>query len=230
MPELGVIISSRWTIYALLLTVFAVGALVWAEVVWQAGESRQLVWKTKPLASGGFLLAAIFAGALGSTLGQLIFVGLLLGALGDILLIPEGQKTSFKLGMVAFLGGHIVYVYAFFTYGIFTDWSWVTASAMVFVGSICLRVFWPHVQGVLRPLLVAYIFVIALMVVSATGMTVAFDSAIYLTAAGLFMVSDILVACDRFIRHQPMNAALSLPMYYLAQLLFALAAGASVGL
>lgn len=228
MAEIQAVLSAG-VIAAISLTVLAAVALVRAEANWRTGESRIAVWLTKPLASVGFLLTAILAGALSHSFGQLIFVGLLLGAIGDVLLIPDGDGAGFKLGMASFLGGHVVYVCAFFVSGLFTAWSVATILLMTCVGVFSLRIFWPHVRGLLRPLLVAYVIVISLMAVSATGMTVARGSALYLTAAGLFVVSDILVARDRFIRHQTINGAVALPMYFLAQLLFALAAGAHAG-
>ena len=228
MEEIKAVLSGG-VIAAIALTVLAVVALVRAEAKWRIGESRMAVWMTKPLASAGFVLTAILAGALNHTFGQLILVGLLLGAIGDVLLIPDGQNAGFKLGMASFLGGHVIYVYAFFVNGLFTAWSGMTILLMTCLGAVCLRIFWPHVRGLLRPLLITYVIVISLMAISATGMTVARGSALYLTAAGLFVVSDILVAWDRFIRHRPINGAVALPMYYLAQLMFALATGANAG-
>lgn len=226
MTEIKAVLSGE-VIAAISLTALAVAALIRAEAKWRTGESRTAIWLTKPLASFGFLLTALLAGALSHSFGQLIFVGLLLGAIGDVLLIPDGKGAGFKLGMASFLGGHVIYVCAFFAYGLFTVWSGATILLMACVGAVSLRIFWPHVQGLLRPLFVAYVVVISLMAISATGMTVVSGSALYLTAAGLFVVSDILVARDRFIRSQLINGAIALPMYYLAQLIFALAAGAS---
>jgi uncharacterized membrane protein YhhN len=64
------------------------------------------VWIAKPLASLGFLAAACAAGALESSYGQTVLLGLVACALGDVLLVPRGAGAAFLAGMGSFALGH----------------------------------------------------------------------------------------------------------------------------
>ena len=72
----------------------AVAALLWAELK----LSRLGVWVAKPVASTLFVITALLAGALASSYGQLILLGLLLSWLGDVLLIPK-RRLFFIAGL-----------------------------------------------------------------------------------------------------------------------------------
>src|SRR5680860_751470 len=71
----------------------------------------------KPVASAGFVGVALSAGALDTHYGSWIFLGLLLGAAGDVLLLGASQ-TAFLSGLAVFLLGHVAYVVAFATLGV----------------------------------------------------------------------------------------------------------------
>ena len=95
------------------ITVVAVAAL---HVAVSRG-SRPGEWLLKPLASTGFVLAALQWGALGSGYGRAVLAALCLSWWGDVLLIPRSQ-TSFLLGLGAFLLGHVGYAVAFVVRGV----------------------------------------------------------------------------------------------------------------
>ena len=75
----------------------------------------------------------------------------------------------------------------------------------------------PHTGSLTKPVL-AYILVITAMVALAAG-TGRLD---LLAAALLFFCSDLAVARQRFLKKEPLNKAVGLPLYYAGQLLFAL--------
>ena len=69
-------------------------------------KSARGVWLSKPFASTLFLAIAILAGALESTFGMLILLGLAMSWLGDVFLIPKG-RIFFVLGLASFLLAHL---------------------------------------------------------------------------------------------------------------------------
>ena len=209
-------------VIAVVITVFAVIGLLVAEYRCVRGQSRRYIWIFKPLASIGFLATAIAAGALSSVFGLMIFIALALSAVGDVLLIPEGNKKTFMAGMAAFLFGHLCYCVAFFYLGTSFSDSLLAAAIMVMVGSAVLRWLWPYVNGLMQKLLVAYIVVISVMVAAATGAASARQMSLLVVAAAFFAASDILTARNRFVQSQFINRLISLPLYYTAQLLFAI--------
>ncbi len=102
----------------------AVAGLLYAE----RRESQAGKWLTKPVASFAFLAVAIFSGALDSDYGRLILLGLALCLLGDLLLIPEGRANVFRLGVFAFLAGHVAFAGAFLTQPRSATWLALAAA------------------------------------------------------------------------------------------------------
>jgi len=173
-----------------------------------------------------FMAVAIFSGALDSDYGRLILLGLALCLLGDLLLIPEGRANVFRLGVFAFLAGHVAFAGAFFTQPRSATWLALAAAAL---GLVLWRVWrWlsPSLPGDMRLPVQAYFFVIAAMTALACAVTGAGGSALVAAGAVAFTASDISVARDRFVRHEFMNRAWGLPLYYLAQVLLALSPAA----
>ena len=92
----------------------AVGLVVLLYGEWKDDQTLRAVGK--PFASLGFLVAAIGFGAFDSRYGAIIFVGLVLGALGDVFLLGRA-KQFFIGGLISFLLGHVAYVVALFAIG-----------------------------------------------------------------------------------------------------------------
>ncbi len=207
---------------SILVCAAAVAGLLYAE----RRESQTGKWLTKPIASFAFISVAIFSGALDSDYGRLILLGLALCLLGDLLLIPEGRANVFRLGVFAFLSGHLAFAAAFVTQPRSATWLAVAAVAL---GLVLWRVWrWlsPALPGDMRLPVQVYFFVIALMTVLACAVTGAGGTALVAAGAVAFTASDIAVARDRFVRHEFVNRAWGLPLYYLAQVLLALSPAA----
>lgn len=196
----------------------AAGALLVAE----RRESQAGKWLTKPIASFAFIGVALASGASVTGYGQLILLGLVLCLLGDVLLIPEDRPGVFRLGVFAFLCGHVAFAAAFLTQPL--DGRWLGTAAVV-LALVLWRVWrWlgPHLPADMRVPVQAYFAVIASMTALACAVTGAGGTPLVALGAIAFTASDIAVARDRFVRHGFTNRAWGLPLYYFAQVLLAL--------
>ena len=72
-----------------LMTVVGLVVLLYGEYA----DKRVLRSTGKPFAALGFLVAAVGFGAFESGYGKIIFVGLVLGALGDVFLLGRGKQS-----------------------------------------------------------------------------------------------------------------------------------------
>lgn len=199
------------TVAALALGASSLLVLLWAD----QNDKTTVRAAAKTLCSLGFLLLAWGMG-LDGPFDYLLFCGLLLSFLGDVLLL--GRRDGFFLGgLVAFLLAHVVYTLAFSGQSSFPT-GWLGAVGLA--SSAFLVWLWPRLGSWRVPVL-AYCAVISLMLWSALGVG---DGRVWLGAL-LFFLSDIFVARGRFVRQDRWNTLLGLPLYYLGQYLLAWAAG-----
>jgi len=206
---------SPWAPY--LTCVLAVAGLLWAEF----RGSRRGLWIAKPLASLAFVWVGIAAGALGTGYGQLVLAALLACLLGDLLLIPLGRPGVFRAGVFAFLVGHLLYSAAFLSRPL--DAFGLAAGAVllaVVIGGV-FRWLGPLLPRDMAGPVRVYMVVIGVMSALACGVTAAGGSWAVAAGALAFTASDVSVARDRFVRHEFLNRAWGLPLYYGAQLLLA---------
>lgn len=197
------------------VTVVATGALVAAE------RRGSLVGRavTKPLASTGFLVAAVGAGALDSAPGRAVLGALALSFVGDVLLIP---RATFLLGLGAFLLGHLGFAVAFLLRGVDPATSLAATAALAVPSVLVSRWLLPHVPPPMKAPVIVYVAVITAMTGLAFGASAVEARPIAVVAAIAFAVSDVSVARDRFVAPGFGNRAWGLPLYYAAQLAFAL--------
>ena len=188
--------------------------------------NQRAKWAFKPATSALFLLAAFLQGPQ-QPYDWLVVAALLLSAIGDVALIPASRRW-FRVGLVAFLLGHVAYALAFWSRP--EPWA-VRPWALAAIAAASLAIYaWlrPNLDSMHRPV-VAYMVVITAMLAAAwslgpSGWT-AVNAQIAL-AATLFYVSDITVARARFIPGTGFsNRLLGLPLYYAAQFLFAWSVG-----
>jgi uncharacterized membrane protein YhhN len=199
-------------------TALTIAATSWLAVAEWIGARRQQ-FVAKPLASLGFLLVPVLEGLSDSSMARWLAAGLVLGAIGDILLM-FGGSAAFAAGLGSFLLGHIAYVIGFSRGSAFAlRPTAIAAVVMIAVSILTVRWLRPHLE---RPFDVAvplYVIVISVMV------TVAFGARDVTTGArlgaALFAASDLTVARERFVESDRWNRVIGLPTYYLAQLLIA---------
>lgn len=200
----------------------------------EIGHDRGGRYRWKPLASLAFIAVPLCAGAVGGDGARAeaagwVLAGLVLGAVGDVLLMFDARR-AFLGGLVAFLLGHIAYVIAFATLAAPATWLAGPMALLVAIpalaGAVVLRWLWPHL-GSLRLPVIAYVLVISVMVVGGAAISVhgsalgARGDALATAGAVAFYASDLTVARDRFVAKGVENKLIGLPLYYGAQLLIA---------
>lgn len=201
------------------LTLLGVVGLLVAE--WRQSPIGK--WITKPLASSGFLVAAVGVDALATTAGRVVVLGLALGMLGDVLLIPK-SRGAFLGGLVAFLLGHLAFALAFALRGMEPAFALGALAFVLVVSGGVWRWLSPHVRGGMRAPVVAYVLVISAMVVTAAGAVRGTHGVLALVGAVMFYGSDLAVARERFVAPGLANRVWGLPLYFVAQLVIAASA------
>jgi uncharacterized membrane protein YhhN len=180
------------------------------------------------------LLGAVCLCASGEApFASLVVAGLVLGAVGDILLNlralagDAGQKV-FMAGIAAFFIGHLMYIAALLSRGAETLWMGVplcaVLSAALLPFFILRRI---EVSGKLKTFGIVYVALVLLMAGCAAGLLVLkpFNAGYLLFAIGsaLFALSDVILIFHLFGRkkHKAFRA-LNLCAYYIGQILIAL--------
>ncbi len=159
------------------------------------------------------LILGVVALELDGTLRMWVLLAVGLSAVGDIALALENRDSRlFVLGLASFLLAHIAYVAAFSVLP--GGWSGAAAVVLGTVAAVLLTSLWSGL-GELRVPVLAYMIAIWAMVLAAwsrdpLNLTIAFGAA-------SFMVSDALIAIDRFRQRLPWRDHLVMSTYYLAQ-------------
>ncbi len=194
------------------------GLTATALIVLLAGEKSSITLRNiaKPVASAGFIGVALSAGALDTAYGSWVFLGLLLGAAGDVLLLGA-SRGAFLAGLVSFLMGHVAYVVAFVILGLEWPVVLIVGGVSLVVGAFVFVWLYPHLDRAMVGPVVAYVAVISVMVVTAAAST----APVVILGAVAFYFSDLSVARDRFVAPGFVNRVWGLPLYYGAQLLLA---------
>jgi len=167
--------------------------------------------------SGSFLPSPVAEGYRG-----LIAAGLLVSMAGDLFLALP--RDRFIPGLLSFLVAHLLYIAAFFSREGFHAAPVALIVALIY-GGLMLALLLPGLRGALRPAVFLYMAVILVMGWQATGLWLALrDRAAALAAAGaiLFVISDSVLAWDRFRKPLRHGALLVMGSYYAAQWLLAL--------
>ncbi|MFN3570751.1 MAG: lysoplasmalogenase, partial [Polaromonas sp.] len=212
----GGLLQGRLSVLQVLLIEAAVLATATAALGWL--EAHRLF---KPLALG--LAIVLVAARARRERADGRFDIMLLAALGfslagDCLLMFPG---FFIPGLLAFLIAHLFYI-ALFRQGVPWMASRRALVAALVTGAVMYAFLFKGLNPVLRVAVAAYVVVIALMAAQAIGRaTVLRDRAAVGVAvgAGFFMLSDALLATNKFAQPLPMAQLWVLTTYYLAQIL-----------
>lgn len=214
---------------ALLLGVTCVTGVAFALIGERSGRALWQ-WVGKPLAALSFVAAALHWGAWETTYGKTILVGLCLGAVGDVLLIPRWHARAFMGALNLFLLGHVAYVIAFSALPLHGGAAALAAAGTVAVGIVIAIWLLPAVPEALRTPVLTYFGVIGVMLVTAVSAYWAGASILLAVGALGFAASDVAVARERFIQSSSVNRLWGMPLYFASQMaLAASVATVSVG-
>lgn len=209
----------------------AAALLAIASAPWALG----LAWLNvafKPLATACVIAWAALGRSDDGLVKRWIVIGLVFSLAGDIALLWPVQ--GFLAGLVAFLLGHLCYLVALtrrvrFLASRAAFGAWAIVAASVLAG------LWAGVPPELRAPVVVYVCALGAMAAQATASWLArrhaADAARWRAVAiggGLFVLSDAVLATDRFVGGVPLPTLWNLSLYWLAQWLIARAAVASL--
>jgi len=180
----------------------------------------------KMIASCGFLGVAYLGGALHTSYGKALSLGLVLSLLGDAFLIGE-SKQAFMAGLAAFFIVHVAYVAAFFLHGVNLRWMAIAAVPVAAIGVFVSFWLTPYTPAELMLPVQLYTVVISAMVIAAFGTRGKGGSILILVGAVLFFLSDLSVALLRLLQTDFPHYVWGLPLYYAGQLCLALSVSQS---
>lgn len=186
---------------------------------------RSAYLAAKISASMGFVAVALLGGAVHNASGAVVLGGLIIAAVGDGVMVMS-RKRAFLAGLACFAIAYCAYGVAFLMRGVGSTFVVVLALAMS--GSAAVgtwRYLRAHLAQKLRPFVIAYFTVMALML--GLGIASAYSTSNGLLLLGVILVatSDIAVARQRFISASFSNKLIGLPAYYVGQTLIALGVG-----
>ena len=205
--------------WPLVFTVFCVVSVLALLALHRLGSPAGRV-VAKMAASTGFVAVALALGATDTRYGQLILGALLLGWMGDALLLSRAS-AAFLGGLGAFLLSHGLFAAAFALGALSLPAMGVAAVVALVFGAVVLRWLLPHTPAAMRAPVWAYVVVILAMCVTAAGHAVATGRWAVLVGAVVFAASDIAVARERFVQPGFVNQLWGWPAYFIAQLVLA---------
>ena len=172
---------------------------------------------SKAAASVSFIVLAVVNEASSTIYGRYILIALTLSLIGDLCLLS--RKSHFLLaGIAAFFFAHVAFIAAFAELDPDRIYFVIALIGTTAAAFFVLKWLWNYLEGPYRVAVPAYLL---LMILMASLALAANSVPVIGIAAILFAVSDISVARDRFISRDIVNKAWGLPLYYIAQLLFA---------
>ncbi len=142
-------------------------------------------WKTVPVT-----IMALFVVVFG---GWLLTFALMLSAIGDYFLSREESK--FTIGLISFLSAHLIYIWLFQQMIDTLSFGW-GQGAMLLYALVYGSYLWPR-AGEFRIPVLAYIFVITVMVASALMLPVGYSLVVLGSLS--FAVSDSALALEMFV-------------------------------
>ncbi len=197
-----------------------------------AVHGRRREWVLKPLVLALLIVTAWFLGASGSATGWWLLVALGLSLVGDIALLSD-RDARFVVGLGSFLAAHLAFVVAFAHLGMpRADLGLAGLALVVVMAAVVGRRVVPAARAeagqALAGAVAAYMTIIGAMVLTAW----ATGRLLVALGATAFMVSDAILALNRFVRPRRFGPLAVMVTYHVAQALIVigvLAGGALAG-
>lgn len=208
------------------VALLAAGTVAATLIDWSVTTTRQRtgrLWAgqqwTRP-APVALLAATVAPAALDDPAGLWLVAALALGAVGDAMLV-DATERRFVRGLVAFLLGHLAYLACFLTLAPARGW-WLAAGAVVVASSFAVaRRVIPGAAAAggagLAVAVAVYMGVIGAKTILGWGT----ESCLVAAGTTLFVVSDTMLAINRFVRPLGWSMLPVIATYHLGQVLIA---------
>lgn len=183
------------------------------------GVAKFVGGAAKMIASTAFIGLAIAGGALHTSYGIAIVVGLCLSWWGDLFLIFR-EPRIFLAGLISFFLAHVAYSGAFLVHAVALSWTIGAGLALAAIAVPVVLWLWPNLGDMRIPVL-GYVAIISTMVALSAGAVGRGGPVLMLAGAVIFYLSDLTVARDRFVKSDAWNRLIGLPLYYGGQVLLA---------
>lgn len=144
----------------------------------------------------------------------LLIAGLLLGMTGDILL-DINRETNFMFALIVYLLGHLLYI-AVFHKRIQYNKTYLIPVIVVLISTMVIGYFLRNIPNNLLIPVIIYLVVIALMVVS--SFMINNGNWLIWSGALIFMISDTVIAVNKFLIPIPKSTFFNIGLYYLGQI------------
>lgn len=204
--------------------ILPLAAVLLVALLWAEKHDHRLKLPIKAVLSGLFvLLGFLLPHPLPGYAWPMLY-GLVLGLIGDVCLALP-QPNAFRIGLLAFLLGHLAYVNAFAS--LVGPGNWINPGFLALVAAGLWIFRWlRNGVGKLKWAVIAYIVVISLMLAGAWAIwlrsslrpTLAWT---ILLGSLFFYLSDLCVARQRFVKAEFRNRLVGLPLYYAGQFMLA---------
>lgn len=176
-----------------------------------------LVWLFKPLTTLLVIAHAWRQARAGSAAPRRwVLLGLVFSLAGDVALMWP-QPQAFIVGLLAFLLAHLCYLWAFTRVERLAAWPWSFLFYALLAGGILARL-WPGVPADLRPPVIAYVLCLAAMGAQTAVLWRRRGARVLALGGLLFVVSDALLATNKFASGPlPLASLWVLSTYWAAQ-------------
>lgn len=199
-----------------LVAVLLVGALVVSALDWFAVAQghRFLEYVCKPTAATLFVAAAMALDVSNSSARMWLVIALVLSVVGDVFLMLP--RDAFVQGLAAFAVAQVGFTISF---ALRSPTAWRFVLSLFAIGFVAILLARRFITAIaernlkdLVPAVVVYMVVISAMVVAASSA----GNAIGIAGAILFLVSDSLIAEQRFVAARPWQPLTIIVTYHLA--------------
>jgi uncharacterized membrane protein YhhN len=202
--------------------------LLFGVLYYEKKKNRRLLLIIKSALSLLFVMTALLQPHPVPTYHHYLLIGLIFCLIGDVCLALP-QKKAFMGGLVAFLLGHVFYIFGFlFLVPIF---HWISTGLLIIFGVSAFIFLWlrPHLGPMLLPV---SLYILVITVMASGAWAVFWKSSFQISGRTLILVgsfcfyfSDLFVAGNKFIKEGYRNRLLGLPLYYTGQFMLAFSTG-----
>ena len=194
------------------------------EIIADISSNKSMVYLTKPLILVSIIIYSIITKNQRNVVGASVFMtGLFFALFGDIFLMIQ-EMDLFMPGLASFLVMQVLYAYAFYLDNpqkLISKFACLRLAPFFLFAVILYLILIPYLSGFVMKIAVA---IYALSIATMAWMSFLRKNKVskqsyflVFTGAILFMISDALIAIDKFITPVPLNTIWVMGSYCLAQ-------------